>query len=203
MQENVSSIPVGGQPVGYEILWFWLGIPTLVVWVQLTLGWNTYLLFKFDVVNFVWKTDEGKAGSIILLIFLSFEGALIVNGWRLVGWGRKSHLGPAQVASFCFCFFFFFYELVRLKLGAWAVSVFCSPLWRTKQKQLVFQDLFGELLNSHLRKLGNELATFEIKSYRKKLHQIFNKLHQTETACKIIQKKTTPNFLNEKITPNF
>ena len=31
MQENVSSIPVGGQPVGYEILWFWLGIPTLVV----------------------------------------------------------------------------------------------------------------------------------------------------------------------------
>ena len=83
------------------------------------------------------------------------------------------------------------------------MSVFCSPLWRTKQKQLVFQDLFGELLNSHLRKLGNELATFEIKSYRKKLHQIFNKLHQTETACKIIQKKTTPNFLNEKITPNF
>ena len=27
--------------------------------------------------------------------------------------------------------------------------------------------------------------------------------HQTEIACKIIQKKTIPNFLSEKITPNF
>ena len=28
-----------------------------------------YLLFNSDIVNFVWKTDEGEAQSIILLIF--------------------------------------------------------------------------------------------------------------------------------------
>ena len=160
MQENVSSILVGGQPVGYEILWFWLGTPTLVVWVQLTLGWNTYLLFKFDVVNFVWKTDEGEAGSIILLIFLSFEGALIVDGWRLVGWDRKSHLGPAQVASFCFCSFFF----LRIS-SAESRSVGCERFLlssvENKKKQLVFQDLFGELLNSHLHNLAMSLQLLQ------------------------------------------
>ena len=29
----------------------------LVVLVHLPVGWNTYLLFNFDIVNFVWKTD--------------------------------------------------------------------------------------------------------------------------------------------------
>ena len=47
---------------------------TLAVRVQLPLGWNTYLLFNTDIVNFVWKTDEGggggEAGSIVLLIFV-------------------------------------------------------------------------------------------------------------------------------------
>ena len=28
-----------------------------------------YLLFNSDIVNFVWKTDEGEAQSIILLNF--------------------------------------------------------------------------------------------------------------------------------------
>ena len=29
-----------------------------------------------------------------------FGGALIVGGWAVVGYGRKSYLGPAEIASF-------------------------------------------------------------------------------------------------------
>ena len=64
---------------------------TLVVWVQLLLGWNTYLLFSTDIVNFVWKTNEGEAKGIVSLIFLSFGGAWIVNGWGV---------GAAEPVSF-------------------------------------------------------------------------------------------------------
>ena len=34
------------------------------------LGWNAYLLFNTDIVNLVWKTDEGVAESIAFLIFV-------------------------------------------------------------------------------------------------------------------------------------
>ena len=47
-----------------------LRTPTLEVRVQLPLGWNTYLLFNFDIVNFAWKIDEGEAESIVLLFFV-------------------------------------------------------------------------------------------------------------------------------------
>ena len=60
---------------------------------------------------------------------------------------------------------------------------------RTKQK------LFRGCVISHWRKPGNELATFAIKSYRKKLHQIFNNFSSNSNCVKIIQKKTTPNIL--------
>ena len=46
---------------------------TLVVQVQLLLGWNTYLLLNTDIVNFVWKTDDGEAESIVLLIFVLWQ----------------------------------------------------------------------------------------------------------------------------------
>ena len=45
----------------------------------------------------MWKTDEGggrEAESIVLLIFV------LVGGWGVVGWGRKSYLGPAEMSSF-------------------------------------------------------------------------------------------------------
>ena len=42
----------------------------MAVRVQLSLGWNTYLLFNADIVNFVWKTDEGEAENIVLLVFV-------------------------------------------------------------------------------------------------------------------------------------
>ena len=29
-----------------------------------------------------------------------FGVALLVGGWRVVGWGRKSYLGPAEISSF-------------------------------------------------------------------------------------------------------
>ena len=57
MQENPCSIPEGDQAVVCD--------PTLVVKVQLPLGWNTYLLFKLDVVNFEWKTDRGRQEALI------------------------------------------------------------------------------------------------------------------------------------------
>ena len=47
--------------------------------VQLPSGWNTYLFFNYDIVNFVCKTDEREAESIVML-FLFFSGALIVGG---------------------------------------------------------------------------------------------------------------------------
>ena len=45
-----------------------LRTPTLAVQVQLPLGWNTYMLFNTDIVNFAWKTDEVE--SIVLVIFV-------------------------------------------------------------------------------------------------------------------------------------
>ena len=60
------------------------------------------MLFNSDIVNFVWKTDEGESErteSIALLIF-ALCVALIVVCCGVVGWGRNSYLGPAEIASF-------------------------------------------------------------------------------------------------------
>ena len=62
MQENPCSIPEGDQAVVCDL--------TLVVKVQLPLGWNTYLLFKLDFVNFEWKTDRGRQEALIFFLFL-------------------------------------------------------------------------------------------------------------------------------------
>ena len=42
----------------------------MAVRVQLPVGWNTYLLLNTDIVNFVWKTNEGMGESIVLLKFV-------------------------------------------------------------------------------------------------------------------------------------
>ena len=61
------------------------------------------MLFNFDIVNFVWKIDEGEAESIVLLIFVLWQ---CFNRWWMVGWvvgcGRKSYLGPAEIAWFSY-----------------------------------------------------------------------------------------------------
>ena len=67
--------------------------------ITVRMEWNTYLLFNSDIVNFVWKTDEGEVASIALL-FLFFGSVLIVSVWGLVEWGRKSYLELAEIASF-------------------------------------------------------------------------------------------------------
>ena len=79
---------------------FYLRTSTLAVRVQLLLlGWNTCLLCNFDIVNFVWKTDEGRQ-NVFFYQFLFFGGALIVGGWGLLEWDRKSYLGSTEIASF-------------------------------------------------------------------------------------------------------
>ena len=65
------------------------------------LGWNTYFFPNFHILNFVWETDEGKTGNIILLIF-------VLSGCFNCRWVRVEEevsLGPAEIASFCSCFF--------------------------------------------------------------------------------------------------
>ena len=37
---------------------------------SITVEINNYLFFNSHTVNFVWETDEGVVGSIILLIFI-------------------------------------------------------------------------------------------------------------------------------------
>ena len=56
---------------------------TLAVQVQLSLGWNTYLLFNNDTVSFVWKTDEIEEESIVLLNFCSLAvlESSVDEGW--------------------------------------------------------------------------------------------------------------------------
>ena len=50
--------------------------------ITVKLGWNTYLLFNTDIVNFVWKTDEGEAKSIVLLILVFWR---CLNRWMRGG----------------------------------------------------------------------------------------------------------------------
>ena len=45
----------------------------LVIRVQLPLGWNTYLLFNTDTVNFEWKTDEAETESICFVNFVFWQ----------------------------------------------------------------------------------------------------------------------------------
>ena len=51
-------------------------------------------------MNFLWKTVEGggRGRKASFCYFLLFGVALIVGGWEVVG--RKSYLGPAEIASF-------------------------------------------------------------------------------------------------------
>ena len=71
--------------------------PTLAVWVQLPLGWKDGILICFSRKTGV---GLGVVGEEKENIFLFFGGALILSGQGLVGWGRKSYIGPAEIASF-------------------------------------------------------------------------------------------------------
>ena len=43
---------------------------------------------------------EGETGGPTLL-FLVVRSALNVDGWVVMGWGRESCLGPAEILSLC------------------------------------------------------------------------------------------------------
>ena len=65
-----------------------------MVRVELPLGWNIYLFFNSDIVNFVWKTDKGEAESIVLLIFV-FWRCFNRRWMRGGGVGQKVLFSPS------------------------------------------------------------------------------------------------------------
>ena len=67
--------------------------------VQLPLGWNTYMLFNTDIMNYVWKTDEVEAESIVLLIFVLWR-CLNLRWMKSGGMGQKVYLEPAEITPF-------------------------------------------------------------------------------------------------------
>ena len=71
-----------------------------MVLVQLPLEWNTYLLFNSDIVNFVYGKPMRERQKALFSYFLFFDGSLIVCGCGIVGLGRKSYIGAAEIASF-------------------------------------------------------------------------------------------------------
>ena len=54
----------------------------------------------FDIVNLLFKNHGGKNRRPNVVVFAVWS-ALIVGGWVVVGWGRKSYLGPAEISSLC------------------------------------------------------------------------------------------------------
>ena len=64
-----------------------------MVLVHLLLEWNGSFTVKLCVENQGWGR---RAESIVLF----FGIALLVGGQRVVGWGRMSYLGPAEISSF-------------------------------------------------------------------------------------------------------
>ena len=61
---------------------------------------TTVLETLFDIVNFVWKTNEGEGGGQkeFFCYFLFFGIALIIGGCEVVDSDRKSYLGSAEYA---------------------------------------------------------------------------------------------------------
>ena len=44
--------------------------------------------------------EKGGGQKALFCYFLFFGVALLVGGWVVVGWGRKSYLGPAEISFF-------------------------------------------------------------------------------------------------------
>ena len=94
--------------------------PILAVRLKLLLGWNTYLLFNSDIVNFVWKTKEGETESTVLLIFVL---------WRCFNrrWMRGDGVGQKVLFRSSWNCMFFQLWLVSTKyfyvLFLWAIAV--------------------------------------------------------------------------------
>ena len=59
------------------------------------------LLFNSDIGNLLIKANGGRDRRPNFVIFEIWT-ALIVGGWVVVAWSRKSCLGPAEISSFVF-----------------------------------------------------------------------------------------------------
>ena len=59
------------------------------------------LLFNSDIGNLLIKANGGRDRRPNFVIFVIWT-ALIVGGWVVVAWSRKSCLGLAEISSFVF-----------------------------------------------------------------------------------------------------
>ena len=88
------------------------------------------LLFNSDIVNLLLKISGVRDRGPNFTIFVGWS-ALIVSGWFLVAWGRRSGLGPAENASFVFLVSFKHIVLTRYQnmRGAFHQQAFfpCVP----------------------------------------------------------------------------
>ena len=64
---------------------------------------NKHFLFNPDIEYFVLKTDREKGRRPYFIIF-AFWSALIVTGWWLMRWSRKSYLRPNEIFLFLVLF---------------------------------------------------------------------------------------------------
>ena len=62
----------------------------MVVWIQLPLRWNTYLLFSSDIVHSVWEIDDGGGRKYSFVNFCSLVvlSLSVGEGW----WGGSESL---------------------------------------------------------------------------------------------------------------
>ena len=112
MQKDPSSIPVGSQfliPVSQNLGLETVGAWNFVVLVEdsdtrgsSSITMRMEYLFAFQI----WCSEPcvenrwGGGRKHYFVNFLPFKSALIVGGWGLVKWCRKSHLGLSGIASF-------------------------------------------------------------------------------------------------------
>ena len=151
MQEHPSSISVGSQFLIIVLRNFGseaVGTSNFVVLVEdsdtggpssITVRIKYLFAFQIWCCELCVENQWGGYRKHYFFFFLSFEGALNVVGWRLVGWCRKFHLRPAAIPSFCS---WFFRKLVRLNpwvqgkylaiqpslVTAWLLAIFASPI---------------------------------------------------------------------------
>ena len=64
-------------------------------------GENKDLVFSCDIANLLLKTNGERERKPNFVTFV-IRGALIVSGWMVVAWSRKSSLGLAEISSFVF-----------------------------------------------------------------------------------------------------
>ena len=56
------------------------------------------VLFNVDIVNLLLKKTMRGDTEHIIFIFVVWS-ALVVSGWVVAAWSRKSYLGPAKISS--------------------------------------------------------------------------------------------------------